>query len=66
MPASIIEGRTTARVDGDFVVFLIGTRINKPWKPQKWLPTVMAMPRMLKELESAPPEVGFLAMPALA
>ncbi len=46
--------------DGDFVVFLIGMRINKPWRPQKWLPTVMAMPRMLKELESAPPEVGFL------
>ena len=35
-------------------------RINKPRRPQKWLPTVMAMPRMLKELESAPPEVGFL------
>ncbi len=59
MPA-IIESRVTARIDGDFVVFLIGMRINKPWKPQQWLPALTAMPRMLKELAAAPPEAGFL------
>jgi hypothetical protein len=49
----------TAHVDGDFVVFLIGMRINKPWKIHKWLPMFLAMPRMLKEL-AANPDSGFL------
>ena len=56
----IISGRVTGRIEGDFVVFLIGMRINKLWKPHKWLPALLAMPKMLKELEAAPPEVGFL------
>ncbi|OFA03606.1 monooxygenase family protein [Duganella sp. HH101] len=34
--------RLTAEVEGDFVVFLIGMRINKPWKIHKWLPVVLA------------------------
>ena len=59
MPA-ILASRATARIDGDFVVFLIGMRINKPWKVGKWLPVALAMPRILKELEAAPPEIGFL------
>ena len=60
MPA-IMDSRATAQIEGDFVVFLIGMRINKPWKVHKWLPMLRAMPRMLKELEAAPPEVGFLS-----
>jgi hypothetical protein len=56
----IIESRVTAKIDGDFVVFLIGMRINKLWKPWKWLPVLRAMPQMLKELETAGPETGFL------
>ncbi len=59
MPA-IIASRSTAHIDGDFVVFLIGMRINKLWKLAKWWPAIMAMPKMLKELEAAPPEAGFL------
>jgi hypothetical protein len=55
----IIPNRVTAEVQGDFVVFLIGMRINKPWKIHKWLPVFLAMPRMLKELE-AQPDSGFL------
>jgi Domain of unknown function (DUF4188) len=58
--ASIIDRRVTARIQGDFVVFLIGMRINKPWKPHKWLLNVRTMPKMLKELEAAPVEHGFL------
>ena len=50
--AQVIPNRMTAEIDGDFVVFLIGMRINKPWKIHKWLPVFLAMPRMLKELES--------------
>lgn len=46
-------------MEGDFVVFLIGMRVNKPWKIHKWLPVFLAMPRMIKELQ-ANPELGFL------
>ena len=62
---TILDSRLTAQIDGDFVVLLIGMRINKFWKPRQWLPTIMAMPRMLKELETAPPEVGFLGYTSL-
>jgi hypothetical protein len=58
MPRTIPE-RMCAQLDGDFVVFLIGMRINKPWKIHKWLPVFRAMPRMLKELE-AQRDSGFL------
>jgi hypothetical protein len=58
--ASIIDRRVTAHIQGDFVVFLIGMRINRLWKPHKWAPNVRAMPKMLKELEAAPAEHGFL------
>ena len=52
-------GRMTAKLDGEFVVFLIGMRVNKPWKPHKWLPVFNAMPKMLAEL-SRHPELGLL------
>lgn len=55
----VVDERMIARIDGDFVVFLIGMRINKPWKVHKWLPVLAAMPRMIRELESKP-ELGFL------
>lgn len=41
------------------MIFLIGMRVNKPWKLRSWLPVAMAMPRMLKELEKQP-ELGLL------
>ena len=55
----IIDKRMAAQMEGEFVVFLIGMRVNKPWKVHKWLPVFHAMPKMLKELESHP-ESGFL------
>ena len=57
--AQVIPERMAAEIDGDFVVFLIGMRINKPWKLHKWLPVFLAMPRMLKELKENP-DSGFL------
>lgn len=51
--------RLTATLEGDFVVFLIGMRINHPLKIHKWLPVAQAMPRMLKELYRQP-ELGFI------
>ena len=52
-------GRYTASMDGDFVVFLIGMRINKLWKVHKWFPPFVAMPKMLRELRKHP-EKGLL------
>jgi len=57
--AKVIADRMTAQVEGDFVVFLIGMRINSFWKVHKWLPVAMAMPRMLRELQQDP-KSGYL------
>jgi Domain of unknown function (DUF4188) len=46
----VVPGRMTADVDGQFVVFLIGMRVNKPWKVHKWWPVFIAMPRMIRKL----------------
>ena len=59
--AKVIADRLTAQVDGEFVVFLIGMRINRMWKVHKWLPVALAMPRMLRELQSDP-QSGFLGV----
>jgi len=48
----VINGRMTAEVEGDFVVFLLGMRINKPWKLHKWIPVARAMSPMIRELNS--------------
>ncbi|RIK41841.1 MAG: DUF4188 domain-containing protein [Chloroflexi bacterium] len=53
--------RLAAEIEGDFVVFLIGMRINKPWKVRAGLPVFRAMGKMLKELQ-ADPESGFLGV----
>jgi len=59
--AEIIEERMTARIDGDFVVFLIGMRVNRWWKFHKWVPVVKAMSAMLRELDQLPSEeTGYL------
>ena len=61
--AKTINQRMTVKIEGDFVVFLIGMRINKLWKIHKWWPVVMAMPKMLKELQSKDKETtGFLGV----
>ena len=55
----IYKDRMTARMDGDFVVFLIGMRINKPLAVHKYLPVLNAMPKMLTELYTKP-ELGLI------
>jgi fumigallin biosynthesis monooxygenase-like protein len=57
--ARIVDRRVTAEIEGDFVVFLIGMRINRLWKVGKWLPVLVAMPLMIKELERRP-QAGLL------
>ncbi|HEX7454301.1 MAG TPA: DUF4188 domain-containing protein, partial [Polyangiaceae bacterium] len=55
--------RMMSAAEGDVVVFLIGMRVNRWWKPWQWLRTALAMPRMLRELE-AHPELGLLGSEA--
>ena len=54
-----INARRTGRLEGEFVVFLIGMRVNRWWKIRQWLRVARAMPRMLRELGEHP-ELGFL------
>ncbi|WP_309606128.1 DUF4188 domain-containing protein [Phenylobacterium sp.] len=55
----IIDRRVCAEMDGGFVVFLIGMRVNRLWKIWKWMPVARAMTRMLIELGKHP-ELGLL------
>jgi hypothetical protein len=56
---AVTKARLAPEIEGDFVVFLIGMRVNRPWKVHRWLPVFLAMPRMLREL-SQHPEMGLL------
>ena len=55
----IFNGRFTAKTDQPFIVFLLGMRINKWWRFDKWLPVAGAMTPMLTTLFTHP-EKGFL------
>jgi hypothetical protein len=57
--ANVFNGRYSADLDGDFVVFLIGMRFNKPWNVRGWWHTFISMRPMIKELQ-AHPELGLL------
>lgn len=57
--STLHKGRWTVRRDEPFVVFLIGMRFNKPWAVHRWGPIFLAMPRMLRELETRR-DLGFL------
>ena len=50
----VIPERDVRKGRQRIVVFLIGMRINKPWKIHKWLPVFLAMPKMLDELKKRP------------
>ena len=48
--ASFKKQRLTTHPQDDFVLFIIGMRINSYWKIWEWLPVFLSMPKMLKEL----------------
>jgi hypothetical protein len=50
--------RLAATIDCEFVVFLIGMRINKPLRLRKRIPVASAMPRMIRELYRRPELLG--------
>ena len=57
--ADVNPARMTHDYDGELVVFLIGMRINRPLRVDRWLPVFRAMPTMLAEL-SADPDSGLM------
>jgi hypothetical protein len=57
--SAIFPGRYTAQIDGPFVVFIIGMRVNKLWAVNKWLPVSKAMGPMVEQL-LAHRELGLL------
>ena len=56
---AVIKKRMCAEIEGEFVVFLIGARILKPWKVWKIVSVVRAMTAMRQELAENP-ELGLL------
>ncbi|ARP72517.1 DUF4188 domain-containing protein [Streptomyces pluripotens] len=54
MSNRIVSGRTTANAEGEVAVLLIGMRINRFRAVHLWLPVMLAMFRMLRELEREP------------
>lgn len=56
---AIQPGRYTSNHGEQLVVLNIGMRINRYWRPDKWMVPLMAMQRMIKELKAAP-ELGLL------
>ncbi len=57
--ARIARGRWTHTHEGDLTVFLIGVRVNRPWRPVALFPVLAAMGQMLAEL-GRDPGSGFL------
>ncbi len=58
--AGVQPYRVRADVPPGTVVFLIGMRINSLWRVWTWLPVVLAMPKMLRELFRRP-DLGLLS-----
>jgi len=46
----VFRGRYTAQIEGPFVVFIIGMRINRLLALHKWLPVARAMGPMVRQL----------------
>lgn len=57
--SNVFPGRYSTSIEGPFVVFLIGFRVNRLLAINKWFPVAKAMAPMLKELY-ANPAYGFL------
>ena len=60
-----INRRIAASIEGDFVVFIIGARVNRWWKLPRYLWFLSTMPKMLAEV-AAKPESGFLGWQRLS
>jgi hypothetical protein len=52
--SKVRPGRYTADLDGDFVVFVIGMRVNHLRKIHRWFPVMRRMGPMIRELNREP------------
>ena len=57
---SIIKARVTAVMEGDFVVFILGARLNDAFPSSTAREVGQAFSAMLKPLDTSDPSVGFL------
>src|SRR5260370_2600827 len=57
--SKVVTWRFTGDIEGPFVVFIIGMRVNKFFAFRKWIATAMAMGPMIRTLYEHP-EKGFL------
>src|ERR1041384_6531838 len=55
----IERGRSTARTDDDLILFLIGMRVNRAWRLDKWWWVYRSMKRMVRYLKTNP-EAGLI------
>jgi hypothetical protein len=55
----VVTARMAAELEGEFVVFLIGMRVNRLWKLHRWVPVAREMGPMMAELMRHP-ELGLL------
>lgn len=56
----VLQQRLTVDTEHEFVVLLIGMRINRWWKVHKWFPVAWAMRTMVKQLSASPEATGYL------
>lgn len=59
MEQGISIGRNTARRDEPFVVFMMGVRVNRLLAFWRWLPVLLSLRSMVREMSDSP-EVGYL------
>lgn len=62
--AKVFPGRYSAEIEGPFVVFIIGMRVNRLFALHKWIPVAKAMGPMIKELYQNS-EIGFISTEVL-
>ncbi|WP_119070314.1 DUF4188 domain-containing protein [Rubrobacter indicoceani] len=54
MKQEISNGRSTARRDEPFVVFMMGVRVNRVLFFWRWVPVLLALRAMVREMGAAP------------
>lgn len=59
-PGAVVPGRSTAALRGGVVVFVIGLRIHRLWRPDIWLPVAREMGPMLAAL-ARDPSLGLMS-----
>jgi hypothetical protein len=58
--APVVEGRQRADLEDDHCLFLIGFRLNKPWRIHEWLVIAWWTDRVVREMNRDAEEIGFL------